>query len=216
MRGLRPGVSAVPNEFQGRVGVVAVGNRWCEPLRDLGSCSRVPVPGSPLVGRDALLKAGVQPGTNDGCHVRRATEATRPRSRCSWTGTPRLTRFAMRMLGNREDAEDATQESFSGHFGRSRYEERQVFRTWLFQILRKSNAARGRSTTACVSVCSFVDDHAVVGQRATGRRLHRGPPRRAATRDRALDPDQREAFLSSTWNSSAMRDGRGTGVGVSA
>ena len=46
------------------------------------------------------------------------------------------TRFAMRMLGNREDAEDAMQESFlRAYRSLARYEERQAFRTWLFQIL---------------------------------------------------------------------------------
>src|SRR5688572_17317742 len=46
------------------------------------------------------------------------------------------TRFAMRMLRNREDAEDATQESFlRAYRSLGRYEERQAFRTWLFQIL---------------------------------------------------------------------------------
>src|SRR5215831_13274017 len=46
------------------------------------------------------------------------------------------TRFATRMLGNREDAEDATQETFlRAYRSLARYEDRQAFRTWLFQIL---------------------------------------------------------------------------------
>src|SRR5678815_6017881 len=44
--------------------------------------------------------------------------------------------MATRMLGNREDAEDATQETFlRAYRSLARYEERQAFRTWLFQIL---------------------------------------------------------------------------------
>ena len=45
-------------------------------------------------------------------------------------------RFATRMLGNREDAEDATQEALMRAYRALRvYDERTAFRTWLFTIL---------------------------------------------------------------------------------
>lgn len=45
-------------------------------------------------------------------------------------------RFATRMLGNREDAEDVTQEAFlRAYSALSRYDETIAFRTWLMTIL---------------------------------------------------------------------------------
>src|ERR687891_406019 len=45
-------------------------------------------------------------------------------------------RYATRMLGNREDAEDVTQEAFLRAYGAlSRYDETIAFRTWLMTIL---------------------------------------------------------------------------------
>src|SRR5258705_299121 len=46
------------------------------------------------------------------------------------------TRFARRMLGNRDDAEDALQEAFVNAFrGLQRYRERDAFRGWLYRIV---------------------------------------------------------------------------------
>jgi RNA polymerase sigma-70 factor (ECF subfamily) len=46
------------------------------------------------------------------------------------------TRFARRMLGNRDDAEDALQEAFLHVWrGLPRYRERDAFRGWLYRIL---------------------------------------------------------------------------------
>ena len=45
-------------------------------------------------------------------------------------------RFATRMLGDRSDAEDATQDAFlRAHRSLARYDDRSPFRTWLFAIL---------------------------------------------------------------------------------
>jgi RNA polymerase sigma-70 factor (ECF subfamily) len=49
---------------------------------------------------------------------------------------PRLLRYAMRMLGNRADAEEAVQDTLvRAHRSLARYEERAQFEPWLFRIL---------------------------------------------------------------------------------
>jgi len=56
-------------------------------------------------------------------------------------------RFAFRMLGNRQDAEDAVQEAFlRAYRALGRYRERDLFRSWLYRILANQcrSAARRR------------------------------------------------------------------------
>src|SRR5262245_53289092 len=65
------------------------------------------------------------------------------------------TRFARRMLGNRDDAEDALQEAFVHAFrGLPRYRERDAFRGWLFRIVvnecRRLAARRWRNNQRLV------------------------------------------------------------------
>jgi RNA polymerase sigma-70 factor, ECF subfamily len=127
------------------------------------------------------------------------------------------TRFATRMLGNREDAEDAVQESFlRAYRSLARYEERQAFRTWLFQILvnRCRTAAVRRQRRHRMFL---VDDNAVasasVRPSADSAEL-RAELRRAID---ALDPEQREAFLLKHVEQLSYDEmAAATGVGVSA
>jgi len=127
------------------------------------------------------------------------------------------TRFAIRMLGNREDAEDVTQETFlRAYRSLARYEERQAFRTWLFQILvnRCRTAAVRRQRRQRMFL---VDDAAVasasVRPRAESAEL-RAELRRAID---ALDPEQREAFLLKHVEQLSYDEmAAATGVGVSA
>jgi RNA polymerase sigma-70 factor, ECF subfamily len=104
-------------------------------------------------------------------------------------------RFAARMLGNREDAEDATQEAFlRAYRALARYEDREAFRTWLFQILvnrcRTLAARRGRREQL-VRVDDVALGRASVPPSTDGGEL-RAEIRRALA---ALDAEHREAFL---------------------
>ena len=127
------------------------------------------------------------------------------------------TRFATRMLGNREDAEDAVQESLlRAYRSLARYEERQAFRTWLFQILVnrcRTAAVRRRRRQRMF----LVDDNAVAT--ASVRPTVDATDLRTELRRalESLDPHQREAFLLKhvelmSYDEMAVA----TGIGVSA
>jgi RNA polymerase sigma-70 factor (ECF subfamily) len=104
-------------------------------------------------------------------------------------------RFAQRMLGNREDAEDASQEAFlRAYRGLGQYEERQQFRTWLFQILvNRCRTLAGRNHRR--SQLILIDSETVERSPATVSPAtpgYSGPVQRALA---SLDATQREAFL---------------------
>jgi RNA polymerase sigma-70 factor (ECF subfamily) len=106
----------------------------------------------------------------------------------------RAARFAMHMLGNREDAEDALQDAFLRAYRSLDRCDRSRFGAWLFRILvnrcRTAGARRGRRDQTFVA-----DDFAIGGASVEH------PAERTAWReeiDRALarlDAGQREAFL---------------------
>ena len=126
-------------------------------------------------------------------------------------------RFATRMLGNREDAEDVTQEAFLRAYGAlTRYDDTIAFRTWLMTILvnrcrtalerRRRRDERVIADEAAMAAASTpADAQAAALRDAIARAMER------------LDASQREAFLLkhveqlSYDEMSAM-----TGVGVSA
>lgn len=104
-------------------------------------------------------------------------------------------RFALRLLGNREDAEDALQETFlRAYRALSRYRERDAFRGWLYRILinqcRTVSLQRRRR-----------DERFVAADERASRHPTDGPEDGIALRDalqgslEAIDPLQREAFL---------------------
>jgi RNA polymerase sigma-70 factor (ECF subfamily) len=130
---------------------------------------------------------------------------------------PVCLRYATRMLGSREDAEDATQEAFvRAYAALARYEGRTAFRTWLFAILinRCRSLALYRSrrekrvtidedavSTATVADPTIATDLREEIERAVG----------------LLDPEHREAFLLKHVEELSYEEmSEVTGVGVSA
>jgi RNA polymerase sigma-70 factor (ECF subfamily) len=105
-------------------------------------------------------------------------------------------RYATRMLGNREDAEDATQEALVRAFrSLAQYETGRPFRTWLMTILvnrcRTAALLRGRRE-ARVTVDSEVLAAALVPAEAD---LGPFDEERLEAALASLDARQREAFL---------------------
>lgn len=129
----------------------------------------------------------------------------------------RYARYALHMLGNREDAEEALQDAFTRAY-RSlvRCEDPERFAAWLFRILinrcRTIGARRGRRAK------TFVTDEFAIHDAAVDH-----PAEREAWReeiDRALErlrPEQREAFLLKYVEELGYDEmSQLTGVGVSA
>ena len=131
--------------------------------------------------------------------------------------TPVCVRYATRMLGNREDAEDVAQEAFvRAHRALERYDGSVAFRTWLMTILvnrcRTALGVRHRRDAWLVADDDLIARAAVPPQ-DDGAAL-RDAIERALTR---LDAAQREAFLLKHVEQLSYDEmARITGVGVSA
>src|SRR4051812_49096691 len=107
---------------------------------------------------------------------------------------PACIRFATRMLGNREDAEDVAQESFlRAYRALESYDESKTFRTWLMTILvnrcRSAMLLRHRRERRVVASESAVQ--AAVAPHANDILLRDAIEKALIS----LDADQREAFL---------------------
>jgi RNA polymerase sigma-70 factor (ECF subfamily) len=129
----------------------------------------------------------------------------------------RYARYALHMLGNREDAEEALQDAFTRAYrSLPRCEDPDRFGAWLFRILvnrcRTMGARRGRRSR------TFVSDDLALYEAAEDH-----PAERSAWREeieRALSrlrPEQREAFLLKYVEDMGYDEmSQLTGVGVSA
>lgn len=126
-------------------------------------------------------------------------------------------RYAVRMLGSREDAEEALQDAFvRAYRSLAKCDEPERFAPWFFRIL--ANRCRTAGTRRGRRERTFVNDEIAL---LSASEEH--PAERAAWReelDRALqrlDTDQREAFLLKHVEELGYDDmAEITGVGVSA
>jgi RNA polymerase sigma-70 factor (ECF subfamily) len=128
----------------------------------------------------------------------------------------RCLRFALHMLGNRGDAEEAVQDTFVRVYrALSGYEERDAFEPWLFRILAnrcRSAGARERRRAEVVEYGEVPDrpsdrrhDEAIAWREEIGRALS------------ALPAEQREAFLMRHVEDLSYDDmAVATGAGISA
>jgi RNA polymerase sigma-70 factor (ECF subfamily) len=152
----------------------------------------VPVPVAVTAAPPAEVLEG---GMTDATLVRRALDG----DGAAYTAlvdrhAPTCLRFASRMLGSRDDAEDATQETFiRAYKALASFDERYAFRTWLLSIL--ANRCRTALLHRTRRLKRVVRDeeamrHATV---EPADLVELDAPLRSALE--ALDPAQREAFL---------------------
>jgi RNA polymerase sigma-70 factor, ECF subfamily len=130
---------------------------------------------------------------------------------------PACIRYATRMLGSPEDAEDVTQETLvRAHRALARFDDGMSFRTWIMSILinrcRTALLHRRRRTSRVV-----LDEHVVDRAQVEGS-TNDAELRDAIERGLArLDPAQREAFLLKHVESLSYEEmAAATGVGISA
>jgi RNA polymerase sigma-70 factor (ECF subfamily) len=109
--------------------------------------------------------------------------------------TPACLRFASRMLGTREDAEDVTQETLvRAYRALAAYDGRTAFRTWLFTIL--VNRCRSALTVRARRRRWFYSDSDAVERASIAS--HEADTELRVELSRALErlpAEQREAFL---------------------
>jgi RNA polymerase sigma-70 factor (ECF subfamily) len=107
---------------------------------------------------------------------------------------PRCLRFAIHMLGNRDDAEEAVQDAFIRvHRALPTYEEREAFEPWLFRILANRCRTAGGRARRHADVVEYGD----VPERPSLDRADDAFAWREAIQGAlaALPREQREAFL---------------------
>ncbi len=107
----------------------------------------------------------------------------------------RFLRFAVHMLGNREDAEEALQEAFvRAYRSLAQCDDHAHFSSWFYRIV--ANRCRTAATRRRWREQTFVDDEDALVSKAEDHPAERAAWREEITRALArLDPDQREAFL---------------------
>ncbi len=125
-------------------------------------------------------------------------------------------RYARRMLGRAEDAEDVVQETFLHAFAAlRRYRERDRFKSWLFRIL--VNQCRSHARRRSREARRFVGGALVEEAAAPGPRDDTGPDDALQGALEALEPTLREALLLKYGEDMTYEDMRRvTGASVSA
>ena len=129
----------------------------------------------------------------------------------------RYARYALHMLGNRQDAEETLQDAFTRAYrSLARCDDPERFGAWLFRILvnrcRTAGARRNRRAR------TFVFDEAALHDAAEDHPAERAAWREEITHALArLRPEQREAFLLKYVEDLGYDEmSKLTGVGVSA
>jgi RNA polymerase sigma-70 factor (ECF subfamily) len=157
-------------------------------------------------------------GVNDGVIVARVLSGDTPAyGQLVAKYRAQYARFATRMLGNREDAEEALQDAFvRAYRSLAKCDDPEKFGSWLFRILanrcRTAGARRGRRERTFlndeIALLEAAEDHPEE-RRAWREEIHRALMR--------LDEDQREAFLLKHVEELGYEEmAELTGVGVSA
>ena len=133
----------------------------------------------------------------------------------------RFARYAVHMLGNREDAEEALQDAFVRAWrALRRCRDPERFDAWLFQIL--ANRCRTHGARRRRYESTFIRDEHALRSAPTDDPAppNDGEPGWDGAVDRALaalEPDQREAFLLKYVDQLSYEEiSRLTGVGISA
>jgi RNA polymerase sigma-70 factor (ECF subfamily) len=129
----------------------------------------------------------------------------------------RCARFAVRMLGNRDDAEDALQATFlRAYRSLGKYQERDKFSAWLYRIL--VNQCRSIAARRNQRERVFVREEALLLNAPDRRQSWTGEDEEFVQRVLAeLDPLLREAFLLKYVEELSYEEmSAQTGVGVSA
>ncbi len=140
-------------------------------------------------------KAGHVPSVTDGEVVARVLNGSiEDYGRLIDRHQDRLTRYALRMLGNAQDAEEAVQESFiRGFRSLAKCKDPDRFGAWVFQIL--VNRCRTRAKAAKARARHFVEDDTAVGPEVPHPEAARAWREEIDRALAALPADQREAFL---------------------
>jgi RNA polymerase sigma-70 factor, ECF subfamily len=129
----------------------------------------------------------------------------------------RCARFAVRMLGNRDDAEDALQATFvRAYRALHRYQERDRFSAWLYRIL--VNQCRSLAARRSHRERLFVREEALLLNAPDRRQIWTGEDEDFVQRILSeLEPLLREAFLLKYIEEMSYEEMSAlTGVGVSA
>ncbi|HUF27088.1 MAG TPA: RNA polymerase sigma factor [Gemmatimonadaceae bacterium] len=130
----------------------------------------------------------------------------------------RYARYAVHMLGNREDAEEALQDAFlRAYRALPRYQERERFGAWLFRLLVnrcRTSAVRRRRRESVVVVSDDIASLGAVTRPAVEDAAWREELSRALE---SLPAEQREAFLLKHVEDLSYEEMAAiTGVGISA